>query len=48
MYNLQNGTVKLENWLDPYLNNTWIKIAEDHDSGGWGYDGNKCYGKKIK
>jgi hypothetical protein len=46
MYNLEDGTVKLENWLDPYLNNTWIKIAEDHDSGGWGKDGKKCYGKE--
>jgi hypothetical protein len=46
MYNLQDGTVKLENWIDPYLNNTWFKIAEDRDSGGWGNDGNKCHGKE--
>ena len=45
MYNLPDGTVKLENWLDPFLNNTWIKIAEYHDKGGWGKDGNKCQGK---
>ena len=48
MYNLQDGTIKLENWLDPYLNNTWFKIGEDRDSGGWGNDGEKCHGKKIK
>jgi hypothetical protein len=45
MYNLQDGTIKLENWLDPYLNNTWFKIGEDRDSGGWGKDGEKCQGK---
>jgi hypothetical protein len=45
MYNLPDGTVKLQNWLDPFLNNTWIKIAEYHDIGGWGKDGNKCQGK---
>lgn len=46
MYNLPDGTVKLENWLDPYLNNTWFKIAEYQDKGGWGKDGNKCQGKE--
>ncbi|MGI0000653.1 MAG: hypothetical protein ACRD6Q_05470, partial [Nitrososphaeraceae archaeon] len=46
MYNLPDGTVKLENWLDPFLNNTWIKIAEYQDKGGWGKDGNKCQGKE--
>jgi len=46
MYNLPDGTVKLENWLDPFLNNTWIKIAENQDKGGWGKDGNKCQGKE--
>jgi hypothetical protein len=45
MYNLPDGTVKLENWLDPFLNNSWIKIAEYQDKGGWGEDGNKCQGK---
>jgi hypothetical protein len=34
MYNLPDGTVKLENWLDPFLNNSWIKIAEYQDKGG--------------
>ena len=46
MYNLPDGTVKLENWLDPFLNNTWIKIAEYQDKGGWGKDGKKCHGKE--
>lgn len=46
IYNLPDGTVKLEHWLDPYLNNTWIKIAEYQDKGGWGKDGNKCQGKE--
>lgn len=46
IYNLNDGTVKLESRLDPFLNNTWIKIAEYHDKGGWGKDGNKCQGKE--
>jgi hypothetical protein len=45
MYNLPDGSVKLENWFDPFLNNSWIKIAEYQDKGGWGEDGNKCQGK---
>jgi hypothetical protein len=45
IYNLPNGTVKLESWLDPFLNNSWIKIAEYQDKGGWGNDGEKCQGK---
>ena len=45
IYNLPDGTVKLENWLDPFLNNTWTKFAEYQDKGGWGKDGNKCGGK---
>ena len=44
MYNLPDGTVKLENWLDPFLNNSWMKIAKYQDKGGWGEDGNKCQG----
>lgn len=45
IYNLADGTVKLEGWLDPFLNNTWIKIADYQDKGGWGKDGSKCQGK---
>ena len=45
IYNLPDGSVKLESWLDPFLNNTWIKIAEYQDKGGWGKNGNKCQGK---
>ena len=44
-YNLPDGTVKSELWLDPLANNTWTKIAEYLDKGGWGSDGNKCQGK---
>ena len=44
IYNLPDDTVKLESWLDPFLDNTWIKIAEYHDIGGWGKDGKKCDG----
>ena len=28
MYNLPGWDPKVENWLDPFLNNSWIKIAE--------------------
>jgi hypothetical protein len=46
IYNLPDGTVKLESWLDPFLNNTWIKIAQYQDKGGWSRDGGKCHGKE--
>jgi hypothetical protein len=45
-YNLKDGKVKLENWIDPLLNITGFKIAEDRDSGGWGKDGEKCHRKE--
>jgi hypothetical protein len=45
VYNLPNGNVNLENWLDPYNNNSWIKIGQFVDKGGWGEDGTKCGGK---
>ena len=43
--NLPNGNVKLENWLDPYNNNSWIKIGQYADQGGWGKNGTICGGK---
>lgn len=45
VYNHPNGNVYLENWLDPYNNNSWIKIGQYIDKGGWGEDGTKCGGK---
>jgi hypothetical protein len=45
VYNLPSGHVKLENWLDPYNNNNWIKIGQYVDQGGWGIDGTKCGGE---
>lgn len=45
MYNLPNGYVHLENWLDPYNNNNWTKIGYLVDNGGWGEHGTKCGGK---
>lgn len=43
-YDLPNGDVKLENWLDLDLNNNWIKILEKVDNGGWGTNPYKCGG----
>lgn len=44
VYNLPNGNVNLQNWLDPHSNNNWIKIGQFVDQGGWGKDGTKCGG----
>ena len=47
MYNIiQNGqtAVKLEIWVDPNNNNSWQKVYEHVDSGGWGDDGQECGG----
>jgi hypothetical protein len=47
MYNFEkNGetAVKLENWIDAKNNNTWIKVDEHIDEGGWGDEGDKCGG----
>jgi hypothetical protein len=45
VYNLPTGYVKLENWLDPSDNNSWTKIGQYIDQGGWGKNGTKCGGK---
>lgn len=45
VYNFPMGYVKLENWLDPYNDNNWIKIGQHVDKGVWGKDGTKCGGK---
>lgn len=47
MYNFENNgetVVKLENWIDEKNNNTWVKIDEHIDEGGWGDQGDKCGG----
>jgi hypothetical protein len=47
MYNtVENGKtfVKLESWLDDNNDNTWEKINEKTDNGGWGSDGAHCGG----
>ena len=47
MYNFEkNGetVVKLENWIDEKNNNTWVKVDEHMDEGGWGDEGDKCGG----
>lgn len=44
VYNLPNENVNLENWLDPYNNNSWTRIGQLTDNGEWGEDGTKCGG----
>ena len=44
IYNLPNGNVNLENWLDPNNNNNWTKIGQLTDNGEWGEDGDICGG----
>ncbi len=43
-YDLANGDVKLENWLDVNMDNNWIKVLERVDSGGWGKNNYNCGG----
>jgi hypothetical protein len=48
VYNIeQNGTSypKLEMWIDQNNNNTWKKIHEYADKGGWGSTMNRCGGE---
>jgi hypothetical protein len=40
-YNVENG-VKLELWVDDRADNSWSKIAETTDSGGWSSRGESC------
>jgi hypothetical protein len=44
LYDLPNGDVKMENWLDLDLNNNWTKVLEATDDGGWGTNPYKCGG----
>lgn len=47
VYNMeQNGTSypKMEMWIDQNNNNTWKKIHEYADKGGWGSSMNRCGG----
>ena len=47
MYNIiQDGqtAVKLEIWVDTNNNNSWQKVFDHVDSGGWGDDGQECGG----
>jgi hypothetical protein len=45
VFNLPNGNVNLENWLDPHNNNNWTRIGQLVDNGAWGEDGTECGGK---
>jgi hypothetical protein len=38
VYNLPNGSVKLESYVDKDVDNHWMKVAELLDSGNWGND----------
>ena len=42
VYNLPDGTVKLESYVDTDNNNHWEKVQELVDSGNWGNDMTHC------
>jgi hypothetical protein len=45
VYNLPNGSVKLESYIDKDDNNQWMKVAELLDNGNWGNDMTHCGAK---
>jgi F5/8 type C domain len=45
VYNLPDGTVKLESYVDKDNNNHWQKVEELVDSGHWGNDMTQCNAK---
>ena len=45
VYNLPNGSVKLESYVDKDVDNHWMKVAELLDSGNWGNDMTHCGAK---
>jgi hypothetical protein len=45
VYNLPDGTVKLESYVDKDNNNHWQKVEELIDSGHWGNDMGHCNAK---
>jgi hypothetical protein len=44
LYNVGSNSVKMEIWVDKDNNNTWEKIDENLDDGGWGDEGEECDG----
>ena len=42
IYNLPNGSVKLESYIDKDDNNQWMEVAELLDRGNWGNDMIHC------
>jgi hypothetical protein len=46
VYNLPNGNVKLESYVDKNNNNEWEKVHELTDSGNWGDDMTHCNADK--
>ena len=45
VYNLPNGSVKLESYIDKDDNNQWMEVAELLDRGNWGNDMIHCSAK---
>lgn len=43
-YDLPDGSVKLENWLDLTNDNNWVKVLEKTDTSGWGTNPSNCGG----
>jgi hypothetical protein len=46
VYNLPDGNVKLESYVDKDATNNWQKVQELVDSGNWGNDMTHCNAKK--
>ena len=46
VYNLPNGNMKLESYVDKNNNNQWEKVQELTDSGNWGDDMTHCDASK--
>jgi hypothetical protein len=44
LFDLVNGDVKMENYLDINLDNNWLKVLEKVDNGGWGTNPFSCGG----
>ena len=47
VYNLPNGSVKLESYVDKDADNHWMKVADFLDSGNWGNDMTHCGAKTV-
>jgi hypothetical protein len=47
VYNLPDGSIKLESYIDKDNNNNWQKATEMVDKSNWGNDMTHCNGKSA-